>query len=388
MNTSMAIQEAKVDPTARAHARVAHLTSAHPRDDIRVFLKECRSLARHGHEVTLVVSDGRGDEVRDGVAIVDVGRSHGRLDRMFKATERVCRKAVELDADVYHLHDPELLPVGLWLKRRGKKVVFDAHEDVPKQLLGKHYLHPAVRRVLSWAFARFERFACSRFDGIMTATPYIRDKFARINPRTIDINNFPMIGELASAVSWNDKADEVCYVGSIAQIRGVKELVRAMESTRTPVRLNLVGGFAEVQVEAEVRTYSGWSKVNAVGVQDRLGVREVLGRSVAGAVTLHPASNYLDSLPIKMFEYMSAGIPVIASNFDLWRTIVEESRCGVCVDPLDPSAIAAAIDYLVSHRAEAKNMGENGREAVLSRYNWAREEAKLIAFYDQLLSSP
>lgn len=387
MNASMAMQEVKVDAVDRQRARVAHLTSAHPRDDIRVFLKECRSLARHGHEVALVVADGRGDEVSDGVAIVDVGRSRGRLDRMFQATRRVYRKAVAMDADVYHLHDPELLPVGLRLKRRGKKVVFDAHEDVPKQLLGKHYLHPVARRVLSWGFARFERFACSRFDGVVTATPYIRDKFARINPRSVDINNFPMIGELEAAVSWRDKAEEVCYVGSIAQIRGVKELVRAMESTRTPVRLNLVGGFAEAQVEAEVMTYPGWGKVNALGVQDRQGVREVLGRSVAGVVTLHPIINYLDALPIKMFEYMSAGIPVIASDFDLWRTIVEESKCGLCVDPMNPAAIASAIDYLVSHRAEAEKMGENGRQAVLSRYNWAREEAKLIEFYDRLLSS-
>jgi len=367
--------------------RIVHLTSAHPRDDIRVFLKECRSLVARGHEVVLVVADGRGDEVRDGVKITDVGRPSGRLDRMFKASRRVYRQAVALDAELYHLHDPELLPVGLKLKRCGKKVVFDAHEDVPKQILGKHYLHPWVRIVVSWCFAHFEHYACEHFDGVVTATPYIRDKFLKINPRSVDINNFPMIGELESAVPWTDKADEVCYVGSIAQIRGVKELVRAMESVNTPVRLNLVGGFAEAQVEAEVWTYAGWSKVNALGVQDRLGVREVLGRSVAGVVTLHPVSNYLDALPIKMFEYMSAGIPVIASNFDLWRTIVEESQCGLCVNPMDPFAIASALDYLVSHKSKAEEMGRNGRQAVLARYNWAREEAKLIDFYDQLLSA-
>lgn len=383
----MTASSAKVELRGAVYRRVVHLTSAHPRDDIRVFLKECRSLAAHGHDVVLVVADGGGDEVRDGVNIADVGRSAGRLDRMFKATWRVLRKAVALDADVYHLHDPELLPVGLALKRRGKKVVFDAHEDVPKQILGKHYLPPWGRRILSWCFGHFEKYACARFDGVVTATPYIRDKFLPINPRSVDINNFPMIGELGCAVSWQDKADEVCYVGSIAQIRGVKELVRAMESTCAPVRLNLVGGFAETAVEAEVWTYPGWSQVNALGVQNRLGVREVLRRSVAGMVTLHPVSNYLDALPIKMFEYMSAGIPVIASDFDLWRTIIEESRCGLCVDPMDPAAIASAIDYLVAHRDEAEKMGESGRQAVLSRYNWALEEGKLIEFYDRILSS-
>lgn len=367
--------------------KVAHLTSVHPRDDSRIYLKQCRSLASHGHEVILVVADGCGDEVRDGIKIADVGYSVGRLSRIFKTTRRVLSKATLLDADIYHLHDPELLPVGLALRWRGKRVVFDAHEDVPKQILGKHYLHPVMRRILSWCVAHIENYACARFDGIVTATPYIRDKFLAINPRSIDINNFPMIGELESSMSWADKADEVCYVGSIAQVRGVKELVNAMEFTCTSVRLNLVGSFAETEVEREVRSYPGWNRVNSMGVQGRQGVREVLGRSVAGVVTLRPIPNYLDSLPIKMFEYMSAGIPVIASDFDLWRTIVEDSQCGLCVDPMDPVAIASAIDYLVAHRDEAEKMGESGRQAVLSRYNWAREEAKLIDFYDQLLSS-
>lgn len=368
-------------------ARVAHLTSAHPRDDIRVYLKECCSLARHGYRVTLVVADGRGDEVLDGVEIADVGRTAGRLGRMFQATERVFRKAVQLDADIYHLHDPELLLVGARLKRRGKRVVFDAHEDVPKQIMGKHYLHPGVRRILSWGVALVERYVCAHLDGVVTATPYIRDKFLTINPNSVDINNFPMVGELDGAVSWQDKTSQVCYVGSIAQIRGIKQLVRAMEHTHTPATLTLVGSFAEAQVEAEVQTYPGWLKVNAMGIQGRRAVRDVLGRSVAGVVTLHPAPNYLDSLPIKMFEYMSAGIPVIASDFHLWKQIVEESRCGLCVDPLDPAAIASAIDYLVNHRADAETMGRNGRQAVLSRYNWAREEVKLIQFYDQMLLS-
>lgn len=306
---------------------------------------------------------------------------------MFRATRRVYRKALALNAELYHLHDPELLPVGLKLKRHGKRVVFDSHEDVPKQILGKHYLHPVLRRLIAWVFARYERFVCSRLDGIVAATPSIRDKFAKINTRSIDINNFPMLGELDSKVPWSGKSNEICYVGTIAQIRGIKELVRAMELTNSGVRLNLVGAFAEAEVEAEVRTYRGWCHVNALGVQDRQGVADVLGRSVAGLVNLHPLINYLDALPIKMFEYMSAGIPVIASDFDLWKKIVVGSGCGLCVNPLDPVAIASAIDYMVSHPDEARTMGENGRRAVLSRYNWALEEEKLLGFYDQLLSS-
>lgn len=364
--------------------KIAHLTSAHPRDDIRIFVKECRSLAAAGHELTLVVADGLGPEVRDGVRILDVGRARGRFDRMLRVTRRVYVQALALNADVYHFHDPELLPIGGALRRAGKRVVFDAHEDVPKQLLGKHYLGPVTKRVLSFVFAVYERLACRKLDGIITATPNIRDKFLHINRNTIDINNFPVLGELEGSIGWDRKADEVCYVGGIAAIRGIREVVAAMAMTRPQIRLNLVGGFAEADVEKEVRAAPGWRQVNPLGVRDRVGVRDVLAHSRAGIVTFLPVPNHVDAQPNKMFEYMSAGLPVIASHFPLWREIVEGNDCGLCVDPLDPTAIASAVSRLVEDPVLARRMGENGRRAVLERYNWAAEEKKLLAFYERL----
>lgn len=371
--------------TMAGRLRIAHLTSAHPRDDIRIYHKQCRSLAKSGYDVTLVVADGLGDAEREGVRIADVGCGQGRVQRMLKTTSRVLAKAILLDADLYHLHDPELIPAGLRLKRLGKRVILDAHEDVPKQLLGKPYLNRFVLRVLSKGFSVFERYAGAQFDGIIAATPTIRDKFLAINPRTVDINNFPMLGELDAALPWSDKAAEVCYVGSIAGIRGVREIVHAMELLGQPARMNLVGAFAEPAVETEVRGYRGWGQVNSLGILDRRGVRETLGRSVAGLVTLHPVINYLDALPIKMFEYMSAGIPVIASKFPLWREIVEGNSCGICVDPLSPPQIAAAIDRLLQDKGLAEAMGANGARAVKDRFNWGFEEQKLLAFYARIL---
>jgi glycosyltransferase involved in cell wall biosynthesis len=109
-----------------------------------------------------------------------------------------------------------------------------------------------------------------------------------------------------------------------------------------------------------------------------------MARAVAGVVTLHPVRNYVDCQPVKMFEYMAAGIPVIASRFPFWLDIVEGNDCGVCVDPFDPAAIAAAIDHFVTHPELAMRMGENGRRAVLEKYNWQPESRKLIDFYEHL----
>lgn len=365
--------------------RIVHLTSAHPRDDIRIFYKECRSLATAGYDVTLVVADGLGDGFREGVRILDVGRDQGRLRRMMMTTSRVLSRAIGLDADLYHLHDPELIPAGLRLKRQGKRVVFDAHEDFPKQLLGKPYLNPFVLGLLSIGFSLYERYACARFDGVIGATPIIRDKFQCINKNVVDINNYPMVGELDSALPWSEKASEVCYVGGIADIRGIREVVRAMELVNQPARLNLVGSFSEPHVEADVRESKGWENVSAFGFQDRAGVRQILGRSMAGLVTFHPLPNHVDAQPNKMFEYMSAGIPVIASNFPLWKEVVEGNGCGICVDPMNATEIAFAIERLLTDKELAESMGANGARAVKLRFNWGAEELKLAAYYENIL---
>ena len=267
-------------------------------------------------------------------------------------------------------------------------MIFDSHEDVPKQLLSKPYLGPLSSRILSRLFSIYENYACGKFTGIVAATPAIRSKFLQLNCSVVNINNFPMPGEFNNSIPVEPREREVCYVGGIADIRGIREIVKALEAVTSDVRLNLAGRFVEPRVEAEVKATAGWSRVNEMGFLDRAGICQVLRRSLAGLVTLHPTPSYPEALPVKLFEYMAAGTPCIASNFPLWREIVEESNCGLCVDPLDPDAIAAAIDYLIANPTRAREMGENGRRAVLDKYNWAAEERKLLDFYEGILACP
>jgi len=359
----------------------------HPRYDTRIFLKQCRSLAKAGYDVLLVVADGQGNEVKDDVAILDVGKPISRLKRIFLTTRLLAIRAAELDADIYHLHDPELMPVGVKLKRLGKCVVFDAHEDVPRQILGKPYLGKLSRLFLSWLLRHFEGWACKRFDAIVTATPFIRDKFLLINSKSVDINNFPMLGELSCDGKLEEKLSQVCYVGGITAIRGIREVISSMNQVKTQVRLQLVGRFSEASVYKEAKNNPGWLSVDELGFQDREGVRKTMARCIGGLVTFHPLPNHVDAQPNKMFEYMSAGIPVIASDFPLWREIVVGNDCGLCVDPMNPESIAEAIDYLATHPEEATRMGNNGKTAVQQRYNWKHEEKKLLTLYEVLTAS-
>lgn len=364
---------------------IAHLTSAHPRNDTRIFYKMCHGLSKH-FNTSFIVADGKGDQLFNDVRILDVGKvKGGRLARATKTTSRVYNKALELDADIYHLHDPELMHVGLKLVNKGKKVIYDAHEDLPVQILSKPYLNPALKTILSKMTSYYEARACRRFDVTVAATPFIRDKFRTLNAKkTIDINNFPILSEYEAVKGNTKKLNQVCYAGGISGYRGINEIVSAANSL-PDINFKIAGDFESESLHEQITLVKS-SNMGFLGYLSRDEINDLYQKSVCGLVTLHPRINYLDALPVKMFEYMAAGIPVIASNFPLWKRIVDENDCGICVDPLKPQAIANAVSYLVENPEVAKSMGNNGKNAILEKYNWHIEEKKLHNLYINLLN--
>jgi glycosyltransferase involved in cell wall biosynthesis len=368
--------------------KVCILTSVHSAFDIRIFHKEAMTLAKHGYDVTIIAQHDK-YEISHGIKILSLRRSKNRLDRMTSNLWLLYRKSLKVNADIYHFHDSELIPIGILLSYLGKKIIYDIHEDVPKDIKEKYWIPLRIRSILSRTISLLEIVAAKTFSGLIAATPSIASRFPPI--KTVVVQNLPVLQGLKQkyAYPYNQRPASVVYLGSLTEVRGPKEMITAMEflPNSLEAKLTLAGTFSSSSLENEIRQLPGWNRVDFLGWIDRLTVRELLGNARIGLVLFHPVPNHIESQPNKIFEYMQAGIPVIASNFPLWRQILEGAGCGLLVDPFDIKAITGAIKWLLEHPKEAEHMGRRGRDAVEKRYNWEAEGKKLLAFYGHLISA-
>ena len=367
---------------------VCHITSAHPASDIRIFHKECLTIAEDGFTVHLVAKGSLPEnETRVIHHELPTQPNRSRLSRMLFKTWQAYKMAQSTQADLFHFHDPELLPYGLLLKWQGHAVIYDAHEDLPRDVLIKSWIPKILRQPVSWLIERFEHFVARRIDGVVAATPYIGDRFRRIGAKVIVVKNYPRLGELVIENHYELLANQVpavCYIGLISPERGIVELIQATE--KLDVKLIMAGSFNNEQTEHLVRSLPGWSKVDYRGTLARDGVAQVCAESTIGICTLYSNLSHDESLPIKLFEYMSAGLPVLASNIPLWVDIIEKSHCGLCVDPKNVEQIQLALQWMLDHPSEIQQMGQNGKRAAEEHYNWNTESRSLLNFYRELVA--
>lgn len=307
---------------------------------------------------------------------------------MIGLTFRTLRAALKEKANVYHFHDPELIPIGLFLKFFGAKVIYDVHECYPASIRKNEWLPSFMRKAVAGIFDVFERACHCFFDAIITATDDISKRFW--SDKTTIIYNYPILNYVIGRTDHRSRNGNhiAIYAGALSKTRGISEIVSSLGyiDEGTKVRLKLLGMFTEPDFEEEVKGIECFSKVDFVGLVPHEEVYSHLFSAEIGLVVLHPTPGYITSMPIKMFEYMAAELPVIASDFPLWKGIVEGNDCGLTVDPMKPEKIAGAIEYLLERPELMKRMGKNGYKAVLEKYNWERETRKLLAIYTEALN--
>jgi glycosyltransferase involved in cell wall biosynthesis len=188
--------------------------------------------------------------------------------------------------------------------------------------------------------------------------------------------------ELLQTTAWSERKRQACYIGGISVARGVREL--ALAATQCATRVVLAGPLWDGLTAAQAAALPGWKQIDYRGVISRPAVAELMGQSRAGVVTFLATPSHRNSLPNKLFEYMSAGLPVVASDFPPWREIVAATGSGLCVDPSNPAAIAEAIDRLTADADIGAECGRNGARAVAGEFNWSTQAGKLVHLYQQL----
>jgi glycosyltransferase involved in cell wall biosynthesis len=361
--------------------KIVHLTSAHQRYDTRIFLKECVSLAQHGYDVFLIVADGKGDEVKNGVKIADVGpNTGGRLSRMTKTVYKIYEKAKELNGDVYHFHDPELMLIGLGLKIAGKKVIYDVHEDVPKDILSKQWIPLPFRKMTSCIIEKVENFISRKFDAIVTPTDHLLGRFRSINNVVVSCKNYPIISNQDE--TYVKKSNQLCYVSSYLSLkRGIYEIVEAMEQIDAKM---ILAGRMDIEIKKDLEKMPGWSRIDYIGFVDHEEANRIIKESIIGISVLYPTPNYVNALPTKMFEYMLFRTAVVSTNTPVVKEIIDKYHCGLCIESLSAKNIADSIKLLLQNLNLTTEMGLNGQKAIISDFNWEAESRKLINVYKHL----
>ncbi|MCD4658336.1 MAG: glycosyltransferase [Planctomycetes bacterium] len=370
--------------------KVVHMTSVHNPFDVRIFHKECKSLHKAVFDVSLIAPHDN-DEIVECIKILAVPKSKNRLLRMIKTTWQVFRRAFKEKASIYHFHDPELIPMGLLLKLLGKNVIYDIHEDYVTSIKIKDYFNKTTGYAIAAFFNYFERF-CSLFFENIIAEKYYIFRF----PNSTEILNYQILSKLDN--NHNNNSNNIhnvssncnlLYTGSISVYRGAL-IYAAIPESLPDIRIYLIGYCPEALYQKLSNKDIINKQLFIIDGNKYLPYDEMIQQYnskqwVCGLAIFPYNPHYIKKILGKFYEYMYMKIPIICSDFPVWNNFIAENKCGISVNPNEMASITKAIDWLIKHPDEAKQMGENGHNAVKARYNWEIQEAKLISIYRSIL---
>ena len=350
----------------------------------------CRSLAAAGHDVHWVAAcnDMPEHEIVDGVHVHFVPRPAGRFSRVWTTARAVCRKARSLDGQVYHFHDPELIPFAARIVAKRRPVIYDAHEDLPKDLIDKDWIPRFVGRMIAIPIDWVERFGSFRFAAVIGAEEAIETRFKRVVRRTMSIHNYPALSDFPLPAFEPDLVDPtIVHFGGLSRLRAIEPLVEALGllPEDVPLRMIAAGRCESDSLLEKLKHNSGWQRVDYRGWLSHEEMATILSSSSIAMNLFSDAPNNQRVRSNRFFESLASGLPVITSDLPAWKSIVDEIGCGLTVNASDPKSIASAIEQLVRNRDEADQMARQGRAAIEERFNWELELDRLVELYSQLV---
>lgn len=366
--------------------QVVHVSSVHPYTDNRIHYRECQTLVKAGYKVTLVAVESQVTGPATGVTVITIPRRR-RAARVLLSAPQSIWLALRSGARVVHMHDPELAVFIPLFKLAGRRVIYDAHEDLPAQMKDKPYYKRPFRALLSLASAIVVRIA-SAADTVVCATEKIAESYP--TSKAAIVHNYPPLEDIGQDSAHDDiqeRANQVVFVGGINEIRGAYVMVDALASTEFPDDWQMViaGSIAPSLLESLGRQ-PGWERVDYRGQIPPDEARKLIRESKLGLVLYGNTIAHRDALPTKMFEYLAEGVPVIASDFPLWRGIIENTETGTVVPWNSPEGVASAVRRYASNVSLLQEHSANARTISVEKLNWQSEGETLKAVYRQHLT--
>lgn len=372
--------------------KAVHVGYYHANDDTRIVKKECKTLSESSrYNLTYITSNRNssvGTQEKDGIRIIVLPLVDKRFVRLFRYINDLYKEIVQISPDVCHIHEFVLYPLIKKLKKKNIKIILDFHEndiEVWRDKFRDKYGN-TVSKIFFHFISKYEKTCVKRADATIVVDRKLENRIGKYGKPPVLIPNYPIVSTAIESLESIRQNKNICFAGGYSDTWSIKKIMMSLELLD---EVNfLLAGFGDDKYIDSLKSYSSWERTKYYGKIPFDSVQnEIYKNSTAGVALLKYDESWSDG-PLgntKIFEYMLAGLPVICTDFPIWKEIIESNNCGICVNPNDIRAIVDAISFVMSDSKSAMEMGENGRKLVMKKYNWEKLAVKLEQLYKDIL---
>ncbi len=375
----------KINKKNKRQLHVCIITTVHNRFDGRIFHRQAITLKNAGYKITFLVP-GNFNGIEEGIHIISFPVLRNKYKRLL-SNIRIVRTALKLKADMYHFHDPDFILYGVILKWISKQVViFDVHEDFSLVLLEGEWIPKWLRKIYSTVYRFVEKFASKFFDGLITATDHIHTLFPK--EKSIVVHNYPENNNIRLNRN-NTIPNSLVFIGGLTPIRGIEEMLKAVviSQDKLPIEIHIYGQFTDMDYEKKIMSIYNYEYIHFHDVLPMNEMYQKVSQYSAGIICYLPLPNHIESMPNKIFEYMMLGLPIIGTNFPLWKKIIDENGCGLTCNSSNSKEISDCILSLFSDANELENKARTSSIVYNNHYSWGNEKQLLLNFYSSFLEN-